>query len=615
MGMNAYAGRMAFVDLTTSRCRTVEFDESFARTWLGGNGFAAKIIHENVAPGAAPYSPENVVVFAQGPANGAPFWGGNRGLVAAISPITNGFFDSVYGGDFAWALKQAGWDVVVIGGEAEKPVFVHVTPDAVRIEEAGEIWGYGVERAIAALRSRVGARSECAVIGPAAENRVVFGSVMCSGRRLSAAGRGGIGSVMGAKRCKAVVASGRRDFSFYDSAAVKDQFGRMKPGLLELGAGLREMGTPMLVNFINDRGMLCTRNNNAEVFENAARISGEVIRDTYKKRNIACRGCGLACGKSVAVPSGKYAGSQVKMPEYETLYALGSMLGNDDIVSIFNANALCDDLGIDTISFGVTLAFLIECSEKGILPSDDLKFGAQDGIERLVEATAYRRGRVGEYLAMGSAAAAKELGEESKEYLYTAKGLEIPGHSARGLRMTGISYATSHRGGTHHDGRQVYYPNDPPTDPGFSDMVLLSLNTFNNSTVGDCLLLCRFIHERTFGKALAENMVRFIGALTGWVDYSLDELTATAERICTLERLISVERGFDRRDDTLPYRVRTTPIPSGPAAGRYCGEEDLGRMLDEYYRLREWDDRGRPTAETLRRLRIARGEGSDLRIR
>ena len=602
--MKGYAGRLAYVDLTAGACTTTDLDEGFARKYLGGNGFAAKIIYDRVPPEVAPVSPDNVVVFAQGPANGSPFWGSNRGLVASISPATGGFFDSVYGGDFAWAMKQAGWDAVVISGKAERPVSVTMSAEAVAIEASGDLWGLSVDETIRRIKEKHGKASEAAIIGPAGENGALCASVMASGRRVSAAGRGGIGSVLGAKNCKALIATGKRPCAYADGDGVKELFESMKTALREKGAGLAEMGTPLLVDMINDKDMLCTRNNTREQFAHADRIGGELIRDTYKRRNVACRGCGLACGKFVEVPRGHYAGRLVKMPEYETLYALGSMLENDDIVSIFNANARCDELGIDTISLGVSLAFLIECAERGLIDSADLHFGAQDALSGLVEETAENSSEIGKLLAMGSARAAETIGSPSDELLYAVKGLEIAGHSARSLRMMGISYAVSPRGGSHHDGRPLYTPTDPDVDPGFESAVKTCIDTHNNSTIGDSLVLCRFIQERTFGYELNERYVEYIRTLTGWSDYSLSELRETAERICALERQIAVDRGFDRTHDTLPHRVRTQPVPSGKTAGRHCAYDALEAQLDEYYSLRRWDANGKPTLELLAELGI-----------
>ena len=493
---------------------------------------------------------------------------------------------------------------MVITGKAETPVFISVDADEILINDAESLWGLGVDDTMTQLKSIRGAKSECAVIGPSGENGVVYAGIICSGRRPSAAGRGGLGSVLGSKNCKGLVASGSRPYEFADADVIKTIFDSMKPALMEKGAGLADMGTPGLVNMINGKDMLCTRNNTRETFATASKIGGEIIRDTYLKRKVACRGCGLACGKFVDVPAGHYAGKTVKMPEYETLYALGSMLENDDIVSIFNANARCDELGLDTISFGVTLAFLIECAEKGLVDSDKLHFGAQNALSSLVEETAYQSSEIGKLLAMGSSKAAKTLGNNSEQYLYEVKGLEIAGHSARSLRMMGISYAVSPRGGSHHDGRPIYSPSDPDTDPGFADVSKTAYDTFVNATAGDCLVVCRFIQERTFGYELNERYVELIRALTGWSDYSLDEFIETAQRVCTIERQIAVERGYDRNADTLPFRVRTQPVPSGKTEGRICTDEDLDSLLDEYYKMWRWDERGRPTPKELARLGI-----------
>ncbi|HXK66674.1 MAG TPA: aldehyde ferredoxin oxidoreductase C-terminal domain-containing protein, partial [Spirochaetota bacterium] len=326
-----------------------------------------------------------------------------------------------------------------------------------------------------------------------------------------------------------------------------------------------------------------------------------------KKKNIACHGCPVACGKLVDVPYGTYTGTNVKMPEYETIYAFGSMLENSDVVSIYNANTVCDEMGMDTISFGVTLAFLTECVEKGLIKNSDLEiplhFGKWNHVADIAEYAAYQKGLLGKLLAMGSRRLSEYIGDESEKYLYEVKGLEIAGHSARGLRQMSLGYATATRGGSHHDTRPTYYPNDPEVDPGFTHQPEYSFNSQNNTAIGDSLVLCRFIHERSFGTQINETLAEALSYVTGW-DITKQELVEIGERIYTLERLINVSRGIDRQSDVLPYRVMNEPIPDGPSKGWMCTNEDLQKMLDEYYRLRGWDKNGIPTQETLKRLKI-----------
>lgn len=605
--MFGYHGKIVEVNLTTTSINVKNFDGDFARLYLGGNGFAAKILYDNVKPDTDPLSEDNVVVFATGPFTGGHVWGGSRGHCASISPLTNIFCDSNFGGNFAAMFKRTAIDAIVIKGKASSPVYIHIDNEIVTIKDATSLWGKTVSEAHSLLSKQNEKRIESALIGPAGENLVRYASVICSGTRVSAAGRGGIGAVLGSKLCKGIVVSGDKKIEIFDVDKLKNCLNQLYPGMKERAKHLTEFGTPVLVQMINSRGKLCTRNNQKEQFDKAYMISGEYIKEHHKKKNIACHGCPVACGKLVDVPYGTYTGTNVKMPEYETIYAIGSMLENSDVVSIYNANTVCDEIGMDTISFGVTLAFLTECVEKGLIKNSDLEiplhFGKWNHVAEIAEYAAYQKGLLGKLLAMGSRRLSEYIGGESYKYLYEVKGLEIAGHSARGLRQMSLGYATATRGGSHHDTRPTYYPNDPEVDPGFTHQPEYSFNSQNNTAIGDSLVLCRFIHERSFGTQINETLAEALSYVTGW-DITKQELVEIGERIYTLERLINVSRGIDRQSDVLPYRVMNEPIPDGPSKGWMCTNEDLQKMLDEYYRLRGWDKNGIPTQETLKRLKI-----------
>ncbi|MBN1882563.1 MAG: aldehyde ferredoxin oxidoreductase family protein [Deltaproteobacteria bacterium] len=600
--MHGHTGKYITVNLSNGSVEVETYDTAFARKYLGGNGFAAALIRAMVPKDSSPFSPENTIVFAVGPLTGTPVWGCGRGHVASISPLTGIFADSNYGGDFAVALKKAGCDALAITGASDTPVYLSVTGGSVVIKDASDLWGMDTRKAHEELISRGEKGMQTAIIGPGGENRVLFASVMMSGRRLSAAGRGGVGAVMGAKKLKAVVAGGDEEITVADKPALTEYLKTLIDDVREKAKGLTDIGTPILVNKINAHGTLGTRNNSRETFSQAGAISGEVIKEKYMEKRIACRGCPVACGKTVAVPRGDAGGRSVKMPEYETIYSLGSMLENDDIISIMNANSVCDDMGLDTISMGVTLSFVAECLERGAVTEEDLgypvRFADGEHLTDLVKKTAYKEG-VGELLALGSRRLAERFGGDAAQYLYQVKGMEIAGHSARGLRMMSLGYATSTRGGSHHDTRPVY--SEPGVDPGFEGQVEYVVKCQHNTAVGDSLVMCRFLYERAFGMAISETLVKVIALVTGW-DQTLDELELTGERIYTLERIISTDRGIRRADDTLPYRVMHEPIGEGPAKGRYCPPEILNNMLDAYYRMRGWDEDGVPTDETVSRL-------------
>jgi len=408
--------------------------------------------------------------------------------------------------------------------------------------------------------------------------------------------------VMGAKNLKAVVVKGSKRTHVADRESLTKVLKERYPYLKKNTAPFKTLGTPFLVNLINSMGLLGTRNNAEEVFPHARDISGELMKEEYWDRNTACYGCPVACGKLVHVKKGVYAGKAVKMPEYETLYAFGSMMDNRDLDSVIEANHLCSLMGMDTISMGVTLAFVAECLDKGIIKEQDLggrvSFYSGAALAELIIKTATREG-IGELLAMGSVRLAERFGEDSHKYLYAVKGLEIAGHSARGLRNMSLSYAVSTRGGSHHDGRPNYLAVDP--DPGFASQPQLIFRNNAFTAVGDSLVLCRFIAERGIGTPLNEDMVRLVNGVTGW-NLNLPELEKIGERIYNLERLINVRRGVSRKHEILPYRVMSEPIPDGPVKGRFCLQKDLDAMLDAYYELRGWDPEGIPTDGKLKEL-------------
>ena len=593
-------GRILKVDLSTRKVLVETPDESYYRMFLGGNGLCASLIHESVPSDADPLGPENALVFSVGPVTRSPLWGSSRGHIAAISPLTGFFGDSNYGGDFAAAQKQTGFDAIFITGQSQSPVFLSVNEEGAEIKDAGSVWGKTTEQTHAELSAAVGDGAESLTIGPAGENGVLFACILSSGKRIGAAGRCGLGAVMGAKNLKAIVARGNRKTAFADRDALAQVLKEKYDNLKKNTAPLKNLGTPAIVRMINDQGLMGTRNNMKEFFDHAQDICGERIKEEYWAADTACRGCPVGCGKTVNVAGGKYAGKTVKMPEYETLFALGSMMDVRDLQSVFNGNHACDLLGMDTISMGLTLSFLAECMERGLISEADLggriAFGDGEGMVALIEQTAYKNG-IGEHLALGSLRLSRRFGGDAYKYLYAVKGLEVAGHSARGLRAMSLSYPVGTRGGSHHDGRPLY----GPKDLGFGPQPRYIATNQHFTAVGDSLVLCRFVAERGIETPLGDHTVRIANSATGW-DLDLAGLEKIGERIYNLERLINVRRGVDRKDDTLPFRVMNEPIPDGPAKGRYCPRETLDAMLDEYYAIRGWTSEGIPTGEKLSEL-------------
>jgi len=615
MEMSGQNGKIIKVNLNTGTIREEYYDENFAKMFLGGNGLAAKLIYDTVPCSLSPDAPENALVFTTGPLTDTPVWGTSRGHVATISPYTNLFVDSNYGGNFAVVQKRTGFDAIHITGKSSKPVYLLVTEEGGELKDCSVLWGKNTEETIKELEKKAGKGSVCAAIGPAAENGVLFANIIFGGKsRFGTAGRGGMGTVMGAKNLKAIVVKGAKKTTIANPEALRNFLKEQTAVLKKNTAILSSQGTPSILTMVNERGVLCSRNNTRETFAHADDISGKLIKEHYTERDTACFGCPVACGKNVRVPAGTYVGESVKMPEYETLYALGTMLDNSDLTSIVNGNHLCDLMGIDTISMGVTLAFVAECLERGIISTADINgqvdFEDGEGMVKLIRQTAMKEG-VGKYLALGSQRLAEKFGLEAFKYLYTSQGLECAGHSARGLREMSLAYATSTRGGSHHDGRPNYaIPLN--IDPGFEPQPAYMIKSQASCAVADSLIMCRFTVEKGLGALINDQLVNIVNLVTGW-EFTVEELEKAGERIYNLERLINVKRGRNRKNDTLPYRVMHEPIPDGPAAGRYCPQEDLDAMLDRYYTLRGWDQNGIPTNGKLVELGLIKAEdcGSD----
>lgn len=406
--MYGYSGRILNVDLGKQRASSETFDEAFARNYLGGNGFAIRLLYERLTPGIDPLAPENMIVFSVGPVTDTLVPGATRCCSGFKSPLTGLFFDSTFGGMFAVNQKRAGFEAIVVTGRAVEPVYLLVHEEGAEIKPAKDLWGRETADSNRAIRSREGDAVEVLSIGPAGENLVRFACAVHSWdkSRDGVAGRGGLGAVMGSKNLKAVAVKGRRKTTMADPDAVKALVSEIREPMNVATATLKKYGTSILVNIVNKLGALGVRNLQTESYDKADSISGESFRDAYFEKDTTCYKCPVACGKDFHVQDGEYAGTKWKMPEYETIFALGSMLDNANKGSLVKANELCDRLGLDTISLGVTLSFAFECFEKGLLGRErtgrDLNFGDYHTILELIEATAYRRG-VGDLLAEGSA--------------------------------------------------------------------------------------------------------------------------------------------------------------------------------------------------------------------
>ena len=592
-------GFLANVDLNHMKTVTETIPDGYLRNFLGGNGLAIKIFLDQLAPGLDPLSPDNILFLGTGPLTGTGFPGTDRMTLAAKSPLTGLFFDSSMGGRIASSLRQTGIDALTITGKAQSPCYLLVREETVEVRDANHLTGKSPGQVRNILSETFQDFDMCG-IGVAGENLVKYAAIIhprVTGRS-GVAGRGGLGAVMGSKNLKAIVIERQREkkIKVHSPDLLKGLSQKIQINLKNKTAHFSTFGTAAGVSMINSLGGLATRNLREEVFELAADISGEKLKEVYYQKNVTCNSCPVACGKLCALDD-----ELLKGPEYETLYALGSMVGIGDLRTIIEANRLCDEYGLDTISMGVSIAFAVDCFEKELLPGQrafgrSLRFGDGALVLELIRETAFQRG-IGELLAQGTRRMSEILGGDSWQYAYQVKGLELAGHSPRVLKTMSIGYATNTRGGTHQDARPRYLPGAD----SFDGKVEMAIATQHLSAVGDSLIQCRFVMEAGLGQVISDEYGEVLGAVTGWQP-SGEELDEIGERIFNMERIFNVREGIRRKDDTLPHKVTSEQIPQGPHQGHRVAPEKLIDLIDTYYQARGWNANGIPRKEKLDRL-------------
>jgi len=603
--MNGYAGRILRLDLNKQQFSIQNFDQTFAQKFLGGNGFAAKILYDGLKPGMDPFSSDNIVVFAVGPITDTPVPSTSRAYIATKSPINGLFFDSTFGGRFATTQKRTGFEAIAISGKSPTPVYLVIDETGAQFKPATSLWGKLTRETVEDLQATEGQEADAVAIGPAGEKLVRFACLAHYWRgREGVSGRGGIGAVLGSKNVKAVVVKGSRKTEVADPKSLRELIDSRKEAMEKGTAGLKNLGTPVLVNMINTLGGLGVRNLQEEQSPRAPEIGGERLKELFFERHDTCFGCPIACGKTLRLPESQ-DGLRWKMPEYETLFSLGSMAENWDPASLLKLNALCDQWGLDTISTGVTISFALECFEKGYLTPQDvggrtLRFGDPGLLLELVEEIGKRQG-FGNILAEGSFRLAERLAKGTEDFLHCFKKVEVAGHSARALKGMSIGYATGTRGGSHHDARPTLQYAGEFDRRKIQGQPAFAVRTQNFTALDDSLTQCRFASERGYGGLINENYVKMINAVTGWV-LNLEEVERLGERIHNLERAFNCREGVSRKDDHLPPRTTQQPIPSGPSQGMHCPPEEFNAMLEEYYHLRGWNGNGIPTPEKLKAL-------------
>ena len=609
-----YTGKILKVDLTTKNVSTEPIDEGVAKKYLGGKGYAVYLLYQylkeyelkGLSPkDIDPLGPENVLIFATGPGTGVPRFPspGRYHVMALKSPLTGSIGSGNAGGKWGTSLKNSGFDGIVLEGASDSPVYLALVDGKAEIRDAGELWGKSTFDTTRALTSLVGGKNTSVTcVGPAGENLVPMAVIMNDEHR--AAGRAGLGAIMGLKKLKAIVASGDQKVSVAKPEEFKDVADRCLDALKKnpvTGEGLPTYGTAVLVNIINNAGALPYKNWQTGVNPDAESISGETLSKKYLIRKNMCWACTIGCGRVTSVKSGPFQILASEGPEYESIWALGSSTGVKDLDAVVKANHYCDELGIDTISLGSTIAAAMELNDKGYIPKEDLqgldlKFGNAAAMVEAVWRTAYKVG-FGKYLASGSKKLCESYGHP--EFSMSVKGLEMPAYDPRAVKGIGLNYATSNRGGCHVTGYTIApeivgLPEkiDPLTTEGKALWVKIfqDFTSTVNSTI-NCLFDTFALSAKDYGDLLS--------AVTGW-NISEDEILKIGERIYNLERVIMNKFGFDGKDDTLPTRLLKEPMPEGPAKGQVA---DLEKMKEEYYKLRGWVN-GIPTPEKLEELEV-----------
>jgi len=611
-----WAGKILRVDLAKGSCTPEPLNAKWAAEYLGQRGLASKYLATEIDPKVDPLSPANKLIFATGPLTGTAASTGGRFSVITKGPLTGAIACSNSGGYWGAELKNAGWDMIIFEGKAKKPVYLFLEDDRAELVPAGDLWGQTVWATEAAIRAKhQDPQIRVSAIGKAGEVGVMFACIVNDQHR--AAGRSGVGAVMGSKNLKAVAVRGSQGVRVRDAKAFFEATTKGKATLAAnpvTGQGLTTYGTNILMNVINEVGALPTRNHRDVQFEGARKISAEAMhekRPTDGKANLvhnqACFGCTIACGRMSQLDKGHF--TVVNRPqywgasgglEYENAWSLGAAAGIDDLEALTFANFLCNEHGIDPISFGATLGAAMELYDMGVITTKEtggieLTFGSAQALATLVELTGKAEG-FGKELGLGSKRLCAKYGHP--ELSMSVKGQEFPAYDSRGIQGMGLTYATSNRGACHLRSYTVaseVLGTPVKTDPLATEGKAALVKAFQDATAAvDSSGLCVFT---TFGWTLDDIAPQIDAALPGGWD--TQRLLDVGERVWNLERQFNLAAGLTAKDDTLPKRLLTEPAKTGPAKGKV---NELGKMLPEYYELRGWSKDGVPNKDTLKRL-------------
>ena len=589
--MYGWMGKILKLDLKDKRLDILEVPESTRKSFLGGRGLGVKLYTEMCSPEIDPFHPDNLLIFMTGPLTGV-FPTSGRYQIISRSPLTGTICDASSGGIWGAQLKKAGFDGLIISGKADQPIFIEIRDNKIDLRDARDLWGLDTHQTINKIKETVEKGSSIATIGPAAENMILYSGIMNDHDRY--AGRGGLGAVMGSKNLKAIVIKGTGEVAVKYPEKLKSfwlKLDRLIDKNPITGKSLQLLGTPVLMNIINDHGMLATRNFQEGVFNDAEGISGEKMSENKIVKKSACFKCPIACGRV-----SKIENKEIHGPEFETTWAFGAQIDNNDLDVVIKANSLCNKLGLDTISCGNTIGCAMELSQNGLL-NDKISWGDGNTILKLINDIVSRKG-IGKELALG----AKRMAEKyhRPELAMHVKGLELPAYDPRGVQGQALAYATNNRGGCHIKaymigpeilGSPVFL--DRFSTKGKPEILILMQDI---SAVVDSLILCRFLEFAVSIDSFAE----MFNIVTGY-EYTGSDLIMIGKRIYSIERKFNCDAGFSREDDNLPERFTKEELKEGASRNRTV---KMDEMLDKYYELRGWDNNGIPKKETLKNLKI-----------
>jgi len=591
-------GKLLQIDLSNKKISEINVEDDVVRNFLGAKGLGAYLLYTMLDSHTDPLSPDNLLMFLNGPLTGTSFPTSGRTTVVTKSPLTGLFLDSHAGGFFGPELKKTGYDGIVLKGVSEKPVYLWINDGKVEIRDATHLWGLPVSETVKKIREDTDEKAHVASIGPAGKNLVKFASITIDKDsdpwRAGIAARGGPGAVMGSKKLKAIAVKGSGKVKVYDEEKFKELSSKLNKKVTDntFVHTRRVLGTSYWIDPMNRMGILPTRNFQSGYIENGYGLIGSNMK-YYSKRDVSCYNCPIMCGKVLNVN-----GNDVKV-EYEDIALLGSNNGMTDVLDVAKALVLCNELGLDALSTGGTVAFAMECAEKGIL-KDAPEFGDAEGQRKLINDIAYKNG-IGDLLSEGTKRASEKLGQNSTDFAINVKGLELPGYSPRSSWGMALAYATSDRGGCHQRAWTVRAEVDGVLKRFSTEGIAQFVKDVQDERAAAfSLVVCDFVPL---------SIDDFMSGLKYGIGVDLDEkeYIKVGERIWNLVRLFNIrEAGISRKDDTLPGRMFKEPLPMPPNGKEKVSlpRESFDKMLTEYYFIRGWNENGIPVEEKLVELNL-----------